>query len=92
MNLKKLFSKKNLDLMAKLFIFFIILWMIMFIIPSLFVFLFDSYLGNLILFGLILLFAIYNLKFAFGVAIIVIILYRFNYLSRYKLINHFILV
>lgn len=87
MKVEKLFSKKNLDLLAKLFIFFIVLWMIMFIIPSLFVFLFDSYLGNLILFGLIALFAIYNLKFAVGVAIIIIILYRFNYLSRYQLLH-----
>jgi hypothetical protein len=84
MNFNKLFSKKNLDLMAKLFIFFIILWMIMFIIPSLFIFLFDSYIGNLILFGLIILAGIYNLQFSVGLAIIIIILYRFNYLSRYQ--------
>jgi hypothetical protein len=87
MNLKKMMSKKNLDLLAKLFIFFIILWIIMFIIPSLFIFLFDSYLGNLILFGLIILFGIYNLRFSIGFAIIIIILYRFNYLSRYQLLH-----
>jgi hypothetical protein len=87
MKLNKLLSKKNLDLLAKLFIFFIILWMIMFIIPSLFIFLFDSYLGNLILFGLICLVGIYNLRFSIGLAIIIIILYRFNYLSRYQLIH-----
>lgn len=87
MNLKKMMSKKNLDLLAKLFIFFVILWITMFIIPSLFVFLFDSYLGNLILFGLIVLFGIYNLRFAVGIAIIIIILYRFNYLSRYQLLH-----
>lgn len=85
MNLKKLVSKKNLDLFAKLFIFFIVLWIIMFIIPSFFVFLFDSYLGNLIILGLILLMGIYNLRFSVGLAIIMIILYRFNYLSRYQL-------
>jgi hypothetical protein len=87
MNLKKIMSKKNLDLLVKLFIFFVILWITMFIIPSLFVFLFDSYLGNLILFGLIILFGIYNLRFAVGIAIIIIILYRFNYLSRYQLLH-----
>ncbi len=84
MNLNKLFSKKNLDLMVKLFIFLIVLWMVMFIIPSLFIFLFDSYIGNLILFGLIFLAGIYNLQFSVGLAIIIIILYRFNYLSRYQ--------
>ena len=87
MNLKKIISKKNLNLFAKLFIFFIVLWIVMFIIPSLFIFLFDSYLGNLILFGLIILFGIYNLRFSVGFAIIVIILYRFNYLSRYQLLH-----
>lgn len=87
MKLNKLLSKKNLDLLAKLFIFFIVLWIIMFIIPSLFIFLFDSYLGNLILFGLIFLVGVYNLRFSIGLAIIIIILYRFNYLSRYQLIN-----
>lgn len=87
MNLNKLFSKKNLDLMVKLFIFFIVLWMVMFIIPSLFIFLFDSYIGNLILFGLIILAGIYNLQFSVGLAIIIIILYRFNYLSRYQMLH-----
>jgi hypothetical protein len=87
MNIKKLISKKNLDLLAKLFIFFIILWIIMFIIPSLFIFLFDSYLGNLILFGLIILFGIYDLRFSIGFAILIIILYRFNYLSRYQILH-----
>lgn len=87
MKLDKVFSKKNLDMFAKLFIFFIILWMIMFIIPSLFIFLFDSYVGNLILFGLIFLIGIYSLKFAVGLAVIITILYRFNYLSRYQLLH-----
>ena len=80
-------NKKNLDLLAKLFIFFIILWIIMFIIPSLFIFFFDSYLGNLILFGLIILFGIYDLRFSIGFAILIIILYRFNYLSRYQILH-----
>jgi len=59
----------------------------MFIIPSLFIFLFDSYIGNLILFGLIILAGIYNLQFSVGLAIIIIILYRFNYLSRYQMLH-----
>jgi hypothetical protein len=87
MKIQKIISKKNLNLFAQLFIFFIVLWIIMFIIPSLFIFLFDSYLGNLILFGLIILFGIYNLRFSIGFAIIVIILYRFNYLSRYQVLH-----
>ena len=87
MKLNKLLTKKNLDLLGKLFIFFIVLWIVMFIIPSLFIFLFDSYIGNLILFGLIILAGIYNLQFSVGLAIIIIILYRFNYLSRYQMLH-----
>jgi len=59
----------------------------MFIIPSLFIFLFDSYIGNLILFGLIILAGIYNLHFSVVLGIIIIILYRFNYLSRYQMLR-----
>lgn len=82
--MKNLFSKKNVETFIQLFSALIILWIIMFIIPNLFVFLFDSYVGNLILIGLTILIGIYNLRFAIGFAII-IILYRFNYLSRYRL-------
>lgn len=81
----KIFLKKNVEIFIQLFSVFIILWIIMFIIPNLFVFLFDSYIGNLILIGLIILTGIYNLRFTIGFAIIIIILYRFNYLSRHKL-------
>jgi len=88
--MKNLFSKKNVETFIQLFSALVILWIIMFIIPNLFVFLFDSYIGNLILIGLIILFGIYNLRFAIGFAIIIVILYRFNYLSRYRL-NGFIL-
>ena len=89
MKLNKLFSKYEsmLYLLVKLFIFFIVLWMIMFIIPSLFIFLFDSYIGNLVLLGLIILTGIYSLRFAIGFAIIITILYRFNYLSRYQILH-----
>ena len=68
MKLNKLFSKYEsmLYLLVKLFIFFIVLWMFMFIIPSLFIFLFDSYIGNLVLLGLIILTGIYSLRFAIG--------------------------
>jgi len=83
--MKNLFSKKNVETFIQLFSALIILWIIMFIIPNLFVFLFDSYVGNLILIGLTILIGIYNLRFAIGFAIIIIILYRFNYLSRYRL-------
>lgn len=89
MKLNKLFSKYEsmLDLLVKLFIFFIVLWMIMFIIPSLFIFLFDSYIGNLVLLGIIILTGIYSLRFSIGFAIIITILYRFNYLSRYQILH-----
>ncbi len=39
------------------------------------------------IFRLICLTEIYNLRVAIGFAIIIIILYRFNYLSQYKLLH-----
>jgi hypothetical protein len=88
--MKNIFTKKNFNLFVQLFMLLIILWIVMFIIPNLFVFLFDSYFGNFILLGLIIFIGVYNLKYAFGLALITIILYRFNYLSRYQ-ISQFIL-
>lgn len=88
--MKNVLTKKNINLFVQLFILLVILWVVMFIIPNLFVFLFDSYFGNFILLGLIMFIGVYNLKYAFGLALITMILYRFNYLSRYQ-ITQFIL-
>jgi len=55
----------------------IALWMVMFALPQLFVSLFDTLLGNMVLVGLIILTAMYNSNAALGLAIIFMVLFRF---------------
>jgi hypothetical protein len=76
-----LFSKKNLNLVVGLITVLIILWIVMFAVPSLFVSLFDTVLGNLILIAFIFLAAMYNTNLAVGLAIVFMVLWRFSHMS-----------
>lgn len=75
-----IFSRKNLNLVVGLFTLLIALWVIMFAVPSLFVNLFDTILGNLILLAFILLAGMYNMNLAVGLAIVFTILWRFSHM------------
>ena len=76
-----LFSRKNLNLVVGLITLLIVLWVIMFAIPNLFVSLFDTVLGNLILIAFIFLAGMYNLNLAVGLSIVFIVLWRFSHMS-----------
>lgn len=76
-----IFSKKNLNLIVGLITLLVVLWIVMFAVPSLFVNLFDTILGNLILVAFIFLAAMYNINLAIGLAVVFIILYRFSHMS-----------
>lgn len=80
--LQTLFSKKNTNLIIGLFTVLIALWLIMFVIPGLFVNLFDTLLGNIILFLLIFLAYNHNKHLALGLAFIFIVLWRFSHMSN----------
>ena len=82
-----LFSRQNLNLVVGLFTLLIILWVVMFAVPGLFVSLFDTNLGNLILIVFIFLAGMYNINLASGLAIVFIILWRFSHMSY----EHFII-
>lgn len=82
------FSGKNLNLVVGLITLLVMLWVVMFAVPSLFVNLFDTGLGNLILVAFILLALMYNTNLAVGLAIVFIILWRFSHMS---VINGFII-
>ena len=77
-----LFSRKNMSLVAGLVTLLVLLWAVMFAVPSLFVSLFDTGLGNLILGVFIVLAAMYNVKLAVGLAVVFIVLYRFSHMNR----------
>ena len=89
MTLSNILSKKNLNLVVGLITLLVILWVIMYAVPSLFINLFDTGLGNLILLAFILLCAMYNINLAIGIAIVFIILWRFSRMSMS--INGFII-
>jgi len=74
-------SRKNLNLVVGLLTLLIALWLVMYAVPSLFVSLFDTSLGNLILGVFIILSLFYNIKLTIGLAIVFIILYRFSHMS-----------
>jgi hypothetical protein len=76
-----IFSRKNVNLIVGLLSLLLVLWLIMFAIPSLFVNLFDTSLGNLILIAFIFLAAMYNVKLAVGLGVVFMILFRFSHMS-----------
>ena len=75
------FSMKNANLVVGLISLLIVLWLIMFAIPSLFVSLFNTALGNFILLGFIILAGMYNTTLAFGLALVLFLLFRFSHMS-----------
>jgi hypothetical protein len=80
-SVETIFARKNVNFLVGLLSLFIVLWLIMFAIPSLFVNLFDTNLGNLILIAFIILAGMYNIKLALGIGVVFMILYRFSHMS-----------
>jgi hypothetical protein len=80
LSLSNVFSRKNLNLVVGLITLLIILWVVMFAIPGLFVTLFDTILGNLILIAFIFLAGMYNMNLAVGLAVVFMILWRFSHM------------
>ena len=77
-----IFSRQNLNLVIGLITLLVFLWVIMFAIPSLFINLFDTLLGNFILFGIIVLALLYSINLGIGLAVVFVILYRFSHMAK----------
>jgi len=80
-SMRSIFSRKNMNLVVGLLTLLLALWIVMFAVPSLFVNLFDTLLGNLILLGFIVLAFMFNIKLGLGLAVVFLILYRFSHMS-----------
>lgn len=80
-SLESVFSRKNINLVVGLITLLIILWIVLFAVPGLFISLFDTGLGNLILIGFIVLATMYDMNMGIGLAIVLIILWRFSHMS-----------
>jgi len=79
--MKNLFTKKNANLFIGLLTFLILLWVIVYFIPSIFVNLFNSFLGLGILGMFILILSLYNKKIAIGMTIFLIIIYQIGHMK-----------
>jgi hypothetical protein len=77
--MENVFSRKNVNLFVGLISLLVILWLVMFFIPSIFINLFDTILGNFILLFFVILAFIYNKLLSLGLAVVFIILYRFSH-------------
>jgi hypothetical protein len=80
-SLGSLFSRKNINMVVGLITLLIILWIVFFAVPGLFITLFDTFLGNLILIFFIILATMYDMNMGIGLAIVFIILWRFSHMS-----------
>jgi hypothetical protein len=81
LSLAKILSRKNLNLAVGLIALMVFLWLISYAIPSLFVQMFDTGLGNLILLGIVALASMANINLGVGLLIMFFILYRFAHMS-----------
>lgn len=84
LSLTNVFSRKNLNLVVGLISLLIVLWVVMFAVPGLFVSLFDTGLGNMILIAFLFLAGMYNMNLAVGLSVVFIILWRFSHMSSYN--------
>ena len=85
-SLETLFSRKNINLIVGLITLLLFLWIVLFAIPGLFINLFDTFLGNLILILLIIFATIYDKNLGIGLAVVFIILWRFSHMTTEPLI------
>jgi hypothetical protein len=83
-DIKKLFNNDNKTKLIGLLTILVLLWLILYLIPGLFISLFNTLLGNFILLLTTILLLSYNLKYGLGLALILVILFRFFQLSREK--------
>jgi len=80
-SLGSIFSRKNINMVVGLITLLIVLWIVFFAVPGLFITLFDTFLGNLILILFIVLATMYDMNMGIGLAIVFIILWRFAHMS-----------
>jgi hypothetical protein len=86
--LKNLFDDKNKTKIIGLLTILIGLWLVLYFIPQIFVTLFNTLLGNLILFIIVLLIFLKNEVYGLAIGIIIIVLIRFARLSKEGFTSH----
>lgn len=84
---KNLFNEKNKMKVIGILTILIALWLILYFIPEIFVSLFNTLLGNLILILSVIIVYMYNRIYSIGLGLILILLYRFSQLSKENFTN-----
>jgi len=84
MKVKNLFNNENKTKIIGLLTILIAIWLILYFIPELFVSLFNTLLGNLILILTVLLVSANNKIYGLLTGLVLLILYRFSHISREK--------
>ena len=74
-------NKKNMNMFVGLLSLLILLWLVMYFIPSIFVNLFDTTLGNFLLLVFVILAGMRDMTMGVGLALVLLILYRFSRMS-----------
>lgn len=80
--LKTLINNENKTRLIGIFTILLLSWLILYFIPEIFISLFNTILGNLLLLTICLLTLMYNVKYGIIASIILIILYRFSHLKE----------
>jgi len=82
MKLKNIFNNENKTRLIGLLTILIGIWLILYFIPEIFVSLFKTLLGNMILILSVLLVTAYNKMYGLLTGLVLVIIYRFSQLSR----------
>jgi len=83
-NIKKNLSEENKNKLVILLAALVFIWLIYFLIPSVFVLLFTTFLGKIILLLVVILISITDFSYGIILAVVVIIITRFSNLSSKK--------
>lgn len=81
-NIKKIFTIKNSKILIKIVSLLIVAWVILYAAPELFILIFNTFLGKLILTLIVIIIGINNYKYGIILAAVLIIIYRSYVLSN----------
>lgn len=74
-------DKKSMNMFVGLLSLLIALWLVMYFIPSIFVNLFDTTLGNFLLLVVVIMAGMRDMTMGVGLAVVLLVLYRFSRMS-----------
>jgi hypothetical protein len=83
-NIKKLINEENKTTIIGLLTILIILWSVLYLIPEIFLSLFNTILGNIILIIILLLVSMYDIMYGIVLLLTLLIIYRYSHLIQVR--------